>query len=113
MGSEARITVRHVIGPQGEALTMANLPPPDTKRWIPLRKAEVVTAVQGGLLSLEEACERYALSVEEFRAWQRAIDKFGLAGLRTVHLRQRRRMAKVRSPIIGAAPPPPVRATLW
>ncbi|NTB71722.1 DUF1153 domain-containing protein, partial [Agrobacterium tumefaciens] len=28
--------------------------------------AEVVAAVRGGLLSLEEACERYTLTVEEF-----------------------------------------------
>ena len=31
------------------------------------RKAEVVAAVRGGLLSLEEACSRYALNSDEFR----------------------------------------------
>ena len=54
------------------------------------RKAEVVAAVRGGLLSLEEACQRYTLTVEEFLGWQRAIDKHGLAGLRTTRLQQYR-----------------------
>ena len=38
--------------------------------WVIRRKAEVVAAVRGGLLSLEEACSRYTLTVEEFLAWQ-------------------------------------------
>jgi hypothetical protein len=40
----------------------------------------VVVAVRGGLLSLEDACRRYTLTVEEFLAWQRAIERFGLPG---------------------------------
>jgi Protein of unknown function (DUF1153) len=34
------------------------------------RKAEVVAAVRRGLLSLEQACSRYALSAEEYLSWQ-------------------------------------------
>ncbi len=79
-----------VIGPDGTALTRADLPPPDTKRWVIRRKAEVVAAVRGGLLSLDEACRIYSLSVEEFLSWQRAIDKHGLAGLRATRLQQYR-----------------------
>lgn len=52
------------------------------ERWVPHRKAEVVDAVRGGVISLDEACRRYALSLEEFLAWQYRIDRFGLAGLR-------------------------------
>jgi hypothetical protein len=73
---------RYVIGPDGSALTIANLPPRDTKRWVIRRKAELVAAVRGGLLSLEEACERYALTVDEYLSWQRSIDRYGLPGLR-------------------------------
>ena len=76
-----------VVGPCGEVLTRANLPPADTKRWVPRRKAEVVAAVRGGLLTLEEACKRYRLTAEEFMAWQDAMDHFGLAGLRVGHTR--------------------------
>lgn len=73
---------RYVIGPDGTPLTLADLPPPDTQRWVIRRKAEVVAAVRGGLLSLEEACERYTLTVEEFLSWNALIDRHGLAGLR-------------------------------
>ena len=62
---------RYVIGPDGSALTVADLPPRGTKRWVIRRKAELVAAVRGGLLSLEEACERYTLTVDEFLSWQR------------------------------------------
>jgi hypothetical protein len=79
----ARPTVKRVIGPDGRCLTLADLPLPDTKRWVIRRKAEVVAAVRGGLLSLEEACSRYALNSDEFLSWQHCIDCFGIAGLRT------------------------------
>jgi hypothetical protein len=54
------------------------------------RKAEVVAAVRGGLLSLEEACTRYTLTVDEFLSWQMSIDQHGLAGLRTTRIQQYR-----------------------
>ena len=66
------------------------LPPPDTKRWVIRRKAVVVAAVRSGLLTLEEACERYKLSIEEFLSWQRLIDAHGLAGLRVTRLQDYR-----------------------
>src|ERR1700759_2211954 len=59
-----RPRVKYVIGPDCSPLTIADLPAPGTKRWVIRRKAEVVTAVRGGLLSLEEACSRYTLSVD-------------------------------------------------
>ena len=68
-----------VIGPTGIPLTLADLPPANTQRWVIRRKAEVVAAVRGGLLSFEEACERYKLTNEEFGAWQKSIDSHGLA----------------------------------
>ena len=61
------------------------------KRWVPHRKAEIVAAVRGGFVSLDEACERYELSLEEFLTWQRGIDLFGLAGLRVNRTQQHRR----------------------
>ena len=50
------------------------------------RKAVVVAAVRNGMLTLQEACERYNLSVEEFLAWQSAIDRYGVPGLRVTRL---------------------------
>ncbi len=82
--------VRYVIGPYGNILTTANLPPPDTRRWVIRRKAEVVCAVRGGLLSIEEACRRYRLTLEEFLAWQALVDRYGLAGLRATRIQHYR-----------------------
>ena len=70
--------------------TLATELPPVGTRWVPRRKAQVVTAVRGGAISLDDACRRYALTVEEFASWQRAIDKFGLDGLRATHAQEHR-----------------------
>jgi len=86
-----------VAGPKGSSLASHQLPPPNTKRWVIRRKAEVVAAVKGGLISLDEACRRYTLSVEEYLSWQRAIEKHGLRGLRATRL-QDYRGADVHSP---------------
>jgi hypothetical protein len=85
-----RPRVKYVIGPDGSPLTIADLPPPGTHRWVIRRKAEVVAAVRGGLLSLEDACSRYTLTTEEFLGWQMSIDQHGLAGLRTTRIQHYR-----------------------
>lgn len=75
-----------VIGPLGEAMTIDTLPPPNTTRWVVRRKAEVVAAVNGGLLTVDEVCERYNLTIEEFASWQRAVDRSGMPGLRVTRI---------------------------
>jgi hypothetical protein len=72
-------------------MTIDDLPPPDTKRWVVRRKAEVVAGVRAGLISIEEACARYSLSMEEFLSWQRMIESHGVRGLRTTRLQHYRR----------------------
>ena len=79
-----------VIGPLGEPLTLSSLPPPGTTRWVVRRKAEVVSAVNGGLLSINDACERYGLTLEEFASWQRAVDRSGMPGLRVTRIQHYR-----------------------
>lgn len=90
MTGQYRPRAKYVIGPDGSPLTIADLPPRQTKRWVIRRKAEVVAAVRGGLLSLEEACERYTLTVEEFLSWQQSIDRYGLPGLRATRIQHYR-----------------------
>ena len=90
MSEQPKAGVRYVIGPYGNVLTIADLPPPGTKRWVTRRKAEVVCAVRGGLLNIEEACRRYMLTLEEFLTWQALIDQHGLAGLRTTRIQHYR-----------------------
>lgn len=81
---------QYVVGPTGTPLTLADLPPPNTDRWVIRRKAEVVAAVRGGLISLEDALTRYRLTAEELLAWQKAIDKWGMQGLRTTRIQHYR-----------------------
>ena len=69
---------------------MDDLPPPDTRRWVIRRKAEVVAAVRAGLISLEDACKRYTLSVEEFASWQTLVDRYGVRGLRATRVQEYR-----------------------
>lgn len=74
----------------GAGITLDRLPPPETKRWVIRRKAEVIAAVRAGVLTLEEACQRYSLSIEEFLSWQRLVDSHGLPGLRVTRLQDYR-----------------------
>ena len=67
---------------------MDTLPPANTTRWVVRRKAEVVAAVNGGLLTVDEVCQRYGLTVEAFAGWQRAIDRSGMPGLRVTRIQQ-------------------------
>ncbi|MBA3527490.1 MAG: DUF1153 domain-containing protein [Sphingomonas sp.] len=90
MLEKQRIRAARVIGPLGEPLTFATLPPIGTRRWTIRRKAEVVAAVAGGLLTADEACERYALSIEELTTWQRAVTHSGMAGLRVTRIQEYR-----------------------
>jgi len=80
----------YVIGPDGQRLTKNDLPPTNTRRWVIRRKAEVVAAVRGGLLGLEEACDTYSLSSEEYALWEKAIDDHGIQGLRTTRIQKYR-----------------------
>lgn len=75
---------------RGFPASLDDLPPPNTKRWVIRRKAEVVAGVRSGVISLEEACERYTLSIEEFLSWQRLIDSHGVRGLRATRLQDYR-----------------------
>jgi hypothetical protein len=119
MDASARPSATKVISPFGP-LTIADLPSPGTQRWSIRRKATVIAAVRGGLLSLEDACSRYALNIEEYFSWEYCIDRFGPAGLRTTrtqlylthgerqrNLRRSRQnwQPKERTCVIGTAPP--------
>jgi hypothetical protein len=82
MTSTSPANAKFILGPYGTFLSVSDLPRPDTQRWVIRRKAEIVAAVRGGLLTLDEACNRYRLTVEEFSAWQASLERHGLAGLK-------------------------------
>jgi hypothetical protein len=81
------------VGPDGSPLSITDLPSPAGGRWVIRRKALVVAAVRGELLSVKQACERYNLTFLEYLSWERAVDRFGVAGLRTTKVQEYRRKA--------------------
>lgn len=74
----------------GRPMTLADLPPINTKRWVIRRKAEVVAGVRSGLITLEDACKRYSLSIDEFLSWQRLMESHGVRGLRATRIQDYR-----------------------
>jgi hypothetical protein len=83
---------RQVTLPDGTILTRADLPPPDTRRWVASRKAVVVRAVVHGLIPLSEALERYALSEEEFALWRDAVERHGEKALKVTSIQKYRQL---------------------
>jgi hypothetical protein len=91
----------YVIGPDGLHMSLRDLPPPNCTRWVVRRKAQVVLAIRGGLLGLEEALERYRLTQDELFAWGLLWDHHGMRGLRTTQLKNYRAAGR------EVLPPPP------
>jgi hypothetical protein len=54
------------------------------------RKAQVVSAVRSGVLTFEDACQRYRLSEEEFKSWMSLLDAHGVRGLRATRMQEYR-----------------------
>jgi hypothetical protein len=81
---------KQILGPMGKQMSLEDLPTPKTKRWVIRRKAEVVAGVRGGLLSLDDACRRYSLTIDEFRSWQLLLESHGVKGLRTTKIKKYR-----------------------
>jgi transposase-like protein len=88
------------IGPLERRLTIADLPPPCPRRWLPRLKADVVAAVNSGLLTIDEACDRYQLTAEELASWVSAAASGGLHALSIKSIPQNR----ARSPLPTVEP---------
>lgn len=79
---------RAVTLPDGTVMTRADLPDPKTRRWVASRKAAVVRAVAGGLVTQSEVIRTYGLSEEEFRSWRFAVDAHGEVALKSTLLQR-------------------------
>src|SRR5260370_41540359 len=75
------------------------------QRWTVRRKAAVIEAIRSGWLRFEDACRLYALSVDEFVAWERDIDRHGIHGLRATRLQIYRDTEEQKRQIIESAGP--------
>lgn len=78
--------------PDGTRLTRSDLPDRSTRRWVARRKATVVAAVNGGLITEAEACEMYALSSEELHSWRIAVETHGARALRATAIQKYRQI---------------------
>jgi len=81
---------RAVTLPDGSIMSRADLPPENTRRWVASRKAAVVRGVTYGLISKDEAIEKYALSDEEFTSWVAAVADHGEDALKTTGIQRYR-----------------------
>ncbi|THH38395.1 DUF1153 domain-containing protein [Aliishimia ponticola] len=81
---------RAITLPDGQILTRADLPPENTRRWVVSRKVAVVRGVLYGLLSQEEALEKYGLSDEEFAGWVKAVAEYGEEALKATAVQKYR-----------------------
>lgn len=79
-----------IVRISGRQKELDRLPSPETRRWVMRRKAQVVAAVRGGVLTFEEACQRYNLSEEEFKTWMTLLDSHGIRGLRATRTQEYR-----------------------
>ena len=83
---------RQITLPDGSIISRADLPAPETRRWVASRKAVVVKAVIYGLIPLSEALERYGLSEEEFALWRTAVERHGDQGLKVTAIQKYRQL---------------------
>ncbi|SDG21433.1 DUF1153 domain-containing protein [Sulfitobacter delicatus] len=83
---------RSVTLADGSVMSRADLPPPETRRWVASRKAAVVRGVVYGLITQSEALERYGISDGEFMEWLRAVTEHGEAALKATALQKYRQL---------------------
>ena len=81
---------RAITLPDGQVMSRADLPPPTTRRWVVSRKLAVVRGVLYGLLSKEEALQKYGLSEEEFASWVKGLADHGEEALKATTLQKYR-----------------------
>lgn len=68
--------------PDGTLITPADLPPADTMRWTASKKHVVVIALQSGMMTADDLCRRYSLSLAELTEWRIRIERGGRQGLK-------------------------------
>ena len=81
---------RAVTLSDGSVMTRADLPEPNTGRWVASRKAAVVRAVDAGLIKRDDALEMYEISSEEFDEWQSLVVRYGEAALKATSIQRYR-----------------------
>ena len=83
---------RAVTLPDGSVITLADLPPRNTRRWVASRKAAVVRGVMYGLISEENVQKNCGISSDEFQEWVRAVSLHGEGALKATLLQKYRQL---------------------
>lgn len=83
---------RAVTTANGDVISHADLPPANTRRWVASRKAAVVRGVLYGLITQEDALDRYGLSAEEFQEWVAAVSLHGVDALKATNVQKYRQL---------------------
>jgi hypothetical protein len=50
-------------------------------RWVMSRKANVLSSIRSGRMTIQQACSTYAISLEELTTWEEAFQRLGPKGL--------------------------------
>ena len=69
-------------GLRGNVIAPYDLPPAQGARWTPMRKVDLIAAILGGVITLDEAKARYALTTEELSEWRRGLAAGGVKRLK-------------------------------
>ena len=56
-----------------------------------MRKVDLIAAILGGVITLDEAKARYALTTEELSEWRRGLAAVGVSGLKATKRVPRRK----------------------
>lgn len=75
---------------RGNIIAPYDLPPTGTVRWTENRKAIVVRAVRSGIISTEDALDRYHMTEKEFRLWEDGLAHQKEGGLKITKYQLRR-----------------------
>lgn len=74
----------------GTVLSIGDLPTGRNVRWTIRNKANLLLAIDGGVIGLDDAIARYVLSIEEIEGWRRDVASHGVEGLKATTLKSRR-----------------------
>ena len=83
---------RTITLPDGTTMSRADLPPPNTRRWVASRKGAVVRGVVYGLITRSDALKTYGLSEEEFDGWVGAVADHGEEALKVTAVKKFRQV---------------------
>jgi hypothetical protein len=78
----------------GRPWVAESLPTSNTGRWVTRRKAQLISAIKSGILTVEEASQRYRLTLDELAQWQASFDQFGVRGLKATLVQQIRHVRR-------------------